>query len=283
MKEPNAYRATPLKRIWIPKPGRSELRSLSVPTYLDRSFQHLYNIVLNVLHKELAEERSFGFRPYRSPGWAAKAITLTCWKTIPKYAIELDISKCFDSISHEFILNHVSNIKLKQSSYQIIPNQIIKQWFKSGYIDVIGSVTPNDQLIPTEVGVPQGGPISPTISNIVLNCIEKAVDNSVRTTEYISYRQSIYKNTKTLWLKYGQPYLSTFNCLNQNDICFELSKAGLIELNSFQPRDLFRSKKYENYGLSFEHICFEKLIRPTPNNYTNHGTKLSALQTTASS
>jgi retron-type reverse transcriptase len=192
----------------------------------------------------------------RSPGWAAKAITLTCWKTIPKYAIELDISKCFDSISHEFILDHVSNIKFKQNTYQVIPNQIIKQWLKSGYIDVIGDVTPNDQLIPTEVGV--GGPISPTISNIVLNGIENAVDNLVRISEYVSDRQSIHKNTKILWFKDGKPFLSTLNCLNQNDICFELSKAGLFELNSCQPRDLFRSKKYENYGLSFEYIHFEK-------------------------
>lgn len=93
VKNPQNYKSTPLKRLWIPKP-KGGLRPLSVPSYVDRALQHLYNLTLTVLHEEIAEQNSFGFRPYRSPGWVSKAITLAFWSRKgfgpPKYCIELD-------------------------------------------------------------------------------------------------------------------------------------------------------------------------------------------------
>jgi RNA-directed DNA polymerase len=67
VKKPHSYKATPLKRIYIPKPN-GNLRPLSIPSYIDRAVQTLYNIVLDVFQEESADQRSFGFRRFRSPG-----------------------------------------------------------------------------------------------------------------------------------------------------------------------------------------------------------------------
>lgn len=175
VKDPNKYRATPLKRIYLDKPNNRGKRPISIPSYEDRAIQHLYNTILSVFHEEIAEPNSFGFRPFRSPGWAAKSVTLAFWSRKsfghPRYCIELDIAKCFDTISHSFMMEKVAKVTIKQNTYQVIPDSVMEQWLKSGYVDIKGELTPKEQVVPTLVGVPQ--PISPTISNIVLNGIEK--------------------------------------------------------------------------------------------------------------
>lgn len=157
IKNPKSYKATPLKRIYIPKPGRTELRPLSVPSYLDRVVQHLYLIVLNVFMEEFAERHSFGFRPFRSPGWAQKAVTLQMWSRKGygpyKYAIELDIRKCFDTISHKYMREHVAIQQIGNTKVTVIPDHIITQWLQSGFVDVKGTLTPKNMVVPTEEGI----------------------------------------------------------------------------------------------------------------------------------
>lgn len=175
--KPKRYKSSPFKRVWFPKPNSNDLRPIYVPTYIDRALQHLYLITLDVFQEEQTknlDEDNYGFRAFRSPGWAAKAITLYSWKVKPKYVIELDIRKCYDKISHKFIENNIAKQSINNKVIEIIPNQIINQWLKSGYIDIKGTITPKDQIIPTEVGIPQGGPISPTIANMTLNGIGNA-------------------------------------------------------------------------------------------------------------
>jgi RNA-directed DNA polymerase len=160
VKKPESYSSTPLKRKYIPKPNKpKDLRPLSVPSYVDRVVQQLYLFILQVFHEEVAEPNSFGFRPFRSPGMAAKAITLITWQRKgfkpPRYAVELDIKKCFDQISHEFILKNVAKMSVKGITYEVVPQHIMQQWCRSGYIDIEEVFTPKDQVIPTEVGVPQ--------------------------------------------------------------------------------------------------------------------------------
>lgn len=216
IKCPENYKASPLKRIWIPKPKSSEFRPISIPSYVDRALQHLYLIVLDVFQEEFADKDSYGFRSYRSPGWAAKAVTLAIWQRKsykpPKFAIELDIRKCFDSISPKFIINEVANVNIADDTYKIknnipiydqiteyievIPKVIIEKWLFSGYIDTAGTLSPKNMIIPTQAAIPQGGPISPTIANMVLNGIQKAIENSTNT-EYIDSQE--FK--QTIWIK----------------------------------------------------------------------------------
>lgn len=215
IKYPNKYKSKPLKRVWFPKPNPTDLRPISVPSYLDRAVQHLFLMVLEVFHEEMAERNSFGFRPFRSPGWAAKAITLFIWSRKgfkpPKFAIQLDIRKCFDQISHDFVMNNVGKTIISGEEISIIHPSILNQWLKSGYIDVMETLTPKSQTVPTLVGIPQGGPISPTMSNMVLNGIEEVV-KSIGEKPQMHQTMEIHlsPDDKIIWKYNGIPVLCTF-------------------------------------------------------------------------
>lgn len=80
VQKPQSYRAT--RRTYLQKP-QGGWRPISVPTYLDRAVQQLYNLTLDVFQEETADSKSFGFRKHRSPGWANKSLTLTLWANPP--------------------------------------------------------------------------------------------------------------------------------------------------------------------------------------------------------
>ena len=179
IKHPDRYKASPLSRIYLPK-SKGGMRPISIPTYLDRTVQTFYNTILDVFQEETADKKSFGFRKFRSPGWAAKSIILAFWsrKSLkpPKRIIELDIAKCFDNINHDFILNNVASVKINGKTIQVIPQSIMKSWLKQGFFDKNAEYVDQNILQPTDVGVPQGGTISPTIMNMVLNGIENCLE-----------------------------------------------------------------------------------------------------------
>lgn len=239
IKKPKKYRASPLKRIWIPKSNSEELRPLSVPGYNDRALQHLYLIVLDVIAEEFADSFSFGFRPFRSPGWAAKALTLQVWSRKsfgpPQYALELDIRKCFDSISHDFIVDLLSKYKINEEFIQIINPFIITQWLKCGYIDFNGIKTPKNQKIATTSGIPQGGPISPTIANMVLDGIEEVILNSrIPIPENIN---NIDENDQVIWLHEGKEVICSINTSIEETVIINKS---LRDLGYDPPKSMAR-------------------------------------------
>lgn len=214
IKDPSKYKATPLKRVWLPKPNSQELRPISVPNYIDRALQHLFLLVLEVIAEEHADRFSFGFRPFRSPGWAAKALTTQIWSRKgfepPKYAMEIDIKKCFDSISHEFIIKLMTKYEVKGEKIEIIKPNIIQQWLKCGYIDIKGTISPNDVIIPTATGIAQGGPISPTITNMVLDKIEEKILKLSAELQPIT-GQNITEFDNVVWKYEGKEVICSIN------------------------------------------------------------------------
>lgn len=93
----------PLRRIWIPKPGKSEKRPLSIPVMHDRAAQSLVKLALEPEWEAKFEANTYGFRPGRSCQDAIKAIfNIICQR--PKYVLEGDIAGCFDNISHSALL-----------------------------------------------------------------------------------------------------------------------------------------------------------------------------------
>lgn len=188
-KNPSSYKSTPLSRKMVPKP-KGGLRPISVPSYTDRAIQTLFQFALEVCSEELQGPQSFGFRRYRSPGWGQKAVTLAVWSRKgfgpPKRAVLFDIKGCYDNISHQYIMDNCSSIRFKDGMVEVIPKEILNQWLTCGYILVDD---PGQGILPTS-GVPQGGPISPTIANIVLAGFEthvvKAINNiGLKTTHDI--------------------------------------------------------------------------------------------------
>lgn len=150
----------PTRRVWIPKPGKAEKRPLGIPTIYDRALQTLLKMALEPEWEARFEPNSYGFRPGRSCHDAIEAI----YKAVvqkPKYVLDADIAKCFDKINHDYILK-------KLNTFPIMRKQI-KAWLKSGVID-------GRQLFPTDEGTPQGGTISPLLSNIALHGLEDRIN-----------------------------------------------------------------------------------------------------------
>ncbi len=96
-------KVNPTRRVRIPKPGTTETRPLGIPTMNDRALQAVAKLALEPEWEAKFEENSYGFRPGRSCHDAVAAI-FNSIRFVPKYALDADISKCFDQINHEALL-----------------------------------------------------------------------------------------------------------------------------------------------------------------------------------
>jgi len=156
------YKASPVKRIWIPKEGTTEKRPLGIPTIRDRAIQALYHLAVDPIVEEQSDEHSYGFRKFRSPHDAIiRTRTLLDKPTSPEWILEADIEKCFDRISHQFLMEHTP----------MCDKHVLREWLKSGIME---NGLFNKSV---ETGTPQGGIMSPTLSNIALNGFESFLKN----------------------------------------------------------------------------------------------------------
>ena len=152
------YQAQPLKRIYIPKPGKDTKRPLSIPTMYDRAMQALYALALQPVAETFADSRSFGFRLFRSAQDASQYLFICLrHKTGAEWILEGDIKGCFDNISHQWLKDNV-----------LFDLSILNQFLKSGYLY-------EQTLFPTDLGTPQGGIISPILANMALDGIEDLI------------------------------------------------------------------------------------------------------------
>ena len=177
------YRTKPLRRIWIPKPGKDEQRPLGIPTIKDRATQALVKMCLEPQWEARFESQSYGFRPGRSAHDAIEAIFNNI-RYKPKYVLDADIAKCFDKIDHQRLLNKLDcPLSIKRT---------IKQWLKAGVMD-------NNTFAETDSGTPQGGVISPLLANIALDGLIEDITKSFpksKTTNGVrdrNYRPAIIR------------------------------------------------------------------------------------------
>lgn len=167
--------ASPVRREWIPKPGKTEERPLGIPTMQNRAEQALAKLALEPEWEARFEPNSYGFRPGRSAYDAIEAIFKnTCLQA--KYVLDADIAACFDKISHSAVL-------AKLQTYPVM-RRAVRAWLKAGVMD-------GDELFPTEEGSPQGGVISPLIANIALHGLETAVAKAHTKAKVIRYADDL--------------------------------------------------------------------------------------------
>jgi RNA-directed DNA polymerase len=170
----------PVRRVWIPKPGKpDEKRPLGIPVLWERAQQALVKLALEPAWEAKFEANSYGFRPGRSCHDAIAAVFLAI-RLKPKFVCDADIKGAFDHINHEELLN-------KLHTYPQI-RRLIKGWLKAGVLE-------KSEFTPTESGTPQGGVISPLLMNIALHGMEQAM------------AEAKYKQGKPLLVRYADDFV----------------------------------------------------------------------------
>jgi RNA-directed DNA polymerase len=231
------YIAQPLKRIYIPKPGKKTKRPLSIPTMYDRAMQSLYALALQPVAETCADNRSFGFRLFRSAQDAAQYAFLCLHNpNSAPWILEGDIKGCFDNISHEWLKE---NIPMEQS--------VLSQFLKADYVF-------EQNLYHTDRGTPQGGIISPILANMTLDGIEGILNEQ-------------YLDMKVHFIRYADDFLVTAPSKEVAEEICELIRLFLAE----RGLELSESKTmitHINVGFDFLGWSFRKydgilLIKPS--------------------
>ena len=157
------YRPLPARRVFIPKPGTSEQRPLSIPPVRDRIVQAALKIVLEPVFEADFLPCSFGFRPRRSAHDALQVLIDECWRG-RRWVVETDIANCFSAIPHD---------KLMQAVEERICDQPVLKLLR---VILRAGVMEDGQLRRPVTGTPQGGVVSPVLCNVYLHRLDRAWD-----------------------------------------------------------------------------------------------------------
>lgn len=264
----DSYRAGSVRRVWVPKYTSGELRPLGIPNMIDRALQFLVLLCLDPIVEEMSDTYSYGFRKFRSVSDSIQRIrTLLDKPKAPKWLWRVDISECFDRISHSFLENELKILLSAKG------NEYTSKWLRARIVDK-GIIS-----IP-KAGSPKGNLLSPLLCNIALNGLENVVRDGLPSHSSKEGRKLVGS-----WcIRYADGFIVTSR--NENQIILEnipkikefLSKRGL-EISEEKSRIINLEKEgfdFLGWSISLFDKTFKKnkmagnkqvlVIRPTKEN-----------------
>ncbi len=244
------YKAPPVRRVWLPKPGKTEKRPIGVPCIADRALQRGTAEVLSAIYEQDFLPCSFGGRPKLSAHHALATLNEVISGKKVSWVYEADLKNFFGSLDHEWLLRFV---KHRVGDPRII--SLIQRWLKAGIME-------NGEVSTNNTGVPQGGSISVLLSNIYLHYVldlwfEKVVKPRMKGEAYLMR----YIDDFVVCFQYRSDAQRFQNALqkrlNKFALALEPNKTRLVPFGRFAERDAkARGERLETiYFLGFTHYC----------------------------